>query len=156
MSWQFGAIETALTRVFNVADADLGSFKARLWNLRKLGVVKSRKAGSGSRETFNLRDAVALRLALELNALGLKPSVAVMITHDALRYQFALDLRPEGSDRDVYVFVSFLPFLAEKYYPLIAEGEIKVAQYVKENQAASYMVVNISRLVREMVTALGE
>lgn len=142
-------------RICAVADGDLGAFKAKLWNLRKLGVIKSQKVGSGSRESFSINDAVALRLALELNAIGLKPTIAVKLTQDALRYPFAFDTREEGAGRDVFLFVEFLPFMAEKYWPAMAEGETEVAKRAKQTNAASYFVVNISCLVREMTAALN-
>jgi hypothetical protein len=156
MAWRFGIVEEALIRDCHVLADDVGALKARIWNFRKQGLIETRKVGSGARESFSFADAVALRLALELSFLGIKPKRAISITKDALRYPVALQPRQPEMDKDVNLFIAFALFgTPEHFWPMMAEGSAHVARVAKEHNGASYIVVNLSKLVRQMTQALA-
>ena len=71
----YGAIEAALMEVFDVSKGQLGAFRGRTTNLRRLRLVSG--IGRGSRVTYDLEQARKWLIALELCAAGTDPIVAV-------------------------------------------------------------------------------
>lgn len=66
-------VEEALTRIFKVSDDDLGAFRARLRNLRNLGIPQLPKTGSGTQIAFTRGQLIEMLIALELSRLGIPP-----------------------------------------------------------------------------------
>ena len=73
-SLRYQQVEIALVRMHNIRDKDLKRFRARLRNLRNLGVPDLPKVGSGKQIAYTQDHLEELSLAVELMKFGLSPS----------------------------------------------------------------------------------
>jgi hypothetical protein len=153
MPYQYGQIEYALARACNIEGKEFGAFRAKLRHLRSLGVPKVEKVGSGSRARFSLSDAIVMRIALELSMLGVKPA-AIAVTLDEVKPAAITKLINDGAsshqpEKDDFYFYITIGLVTSMFIHLPTVWELAAL-----NTTASFAVVNISRLVREMVSAL--
>ena len=75
-------VEAILAQLHRVNAEDMGAFRARLRNLRSLGVPDMPKRGSGRHATYSTNDIHELILALQLMEAGMAP---VMIANYTVR-----------------------------------------------------------------------
>ena len=73
-SLRYQQVEIALVRMHDIQDKDLNRFRARLRNLRNLGIPDLPKVGSGKQIAYTQDHLEELSLAVELMNFGLSPS----------------------------------------------------------------------------------
>ena len=70
---RYGQVEDSLARLYRVSDTDRGAFRARIRNLRKVGIPDLPKVGSGVQISYSRRHLIELLIGLELMQTGLDP-----------------------------------------------------------------------------------
>jgi hypothetical protein len=70
---RYKRVEEALSRTFKVPEASLGAFRARLRNLRNMGIPNLPKSGSGTKIDYSRDQVIEILIALELSRLGIAP-----------------------------------------------------------------------------------
>jgi hypothetical protein len=76
MSYRYKHVELALAENFGVQPEDMPAFRARMVHLRKLGVPKTERPGSGRQIVYERSHAMQILLALEFEFLGFSPKMA--------------------------------------------------------------------------------
>jgi hypothetical protein len=81
--YEYGDLETALARVFGVADraGQVGWFRGRIQNLRRLGLMTT-EPGKGQKLDYGDEDVARLFFALLLLTLRVDPSLVVKLITD--------------------------------------------------------------------------
>jgi len=76
MSFTYAQVEAALARLFN-ADPEVQrkTFRARIVHLRRVGIPLGFSPGRGKRIAYELEQVYQLGLCLELEEMGLDPSL---------------------------------------------------------------------------------
>jgi hypothetical protein len=106
MDFQYGQVEAALARVFEVKFEDASAFRARLRHLRNLGVPSVSSPGSGRKAKFERAHAIEMLIALQFEALGLPPRFAVRLTKPAM---IEVMRAPKAAEKDSDVMAMILP-----------------------------------------------
>jgi hypothetical protein len=70
---RYKRVEEALCRIFNVPREGLGAFRARLRNLRNMGIPNLPRTGSGTKIAYTRDQVTEILIALELSRLGIAP-----------------------------------------------------------------------------------
>jgi hypothetical protein len=156
MTYRYGHLEATLAKVCTVAPQDIGAFRGKIRNFRNLGLPDLEKPGSGARVAYSLEDAVAIRLALELSWLGVKPA-AIVAAFKAMNPRAISALagrelaEPDGEETDLYWFIT-RGLVTSMFVglPTIA----KLAELATNSN--SFAAMNVSRLAREVVAKLGK
>jgi len=85
MRVQYRHLETALIKLFEVGESEIGAFKARIRHLRALGCPHIAKPGSGERIEYSRENTAELALALELERVGKPPRAAAWLADHLVR-----------------------------------------------------------------------
>src|SRR5262245_25918900 len=122
-AFSYGALEKALSVVFNADGEHQGAFRSRIKHLQRLG-LPGLKAGKGARVEYSVEHASQWLLALLLSAGGIDPAYAVEQIRDHWEkfrpwFRRAQDREAHGRDGHVYLVVRVPGLLKE---PIIGFG----------------------------------
>jgi hypothetical protein len=96
-------VESALADALGIQPGDIGAFRARLRNLRNLGLPKLPKPGSGAHITYTRCHALEMLIAVELEQLGQAPRWAGMLAEPIARVS---PFRGTDANDDQYIILS--------------------------------------------------
>jgi hypothetical protein len=157
MTRKYRHIEQALIALFEVNDDRLPAFKARVRHLRTMGVPSIPKTGSGNQVEYLDVHAFQLALALELERIGLPPTIAVQY---ALQDELATILSAERASahsivNQADIYLALLPGHLGAEEPqrsveisIYERGVDKVVGLLVSG--ASICAVNVSELLRSL------
>jgi hypothetical protein len=174
----YAQVETALAQIYEAADVQRTTFRARLKHFRKLGLPQ-RHPGKGSRLRYTASDIFQLLIACELAEFGIDPHLITDIVRRHWRMKLglfqAIDLaqRFPGDDRLVAIEAHFMSWdwNREKskrtateistsvqgkpvtiHFPKISDSEALFDELQKTGRR--YFVFNLSARVRAVEKAL--
>ena len=75
MGLNYAEVEAVLARMFHAGAATQGAFRGRLGHLRRLGIPIGLNPGKGKRIAYELEQIYQLGFCLELEEMGLDPSL---------------------------------------------------------------------------------
>jgi hypothetical protein len=146
-------VETALAELFDVADGQMGAFRARLRYLRKIGVPELAKVGSGSQLTYSREQAIEMMLALHVSQLGASPKWFASTKRAQPDFLDKISANPKQGDAfSVIVPTRLLATEKEgsRVTVLTMNGKENLMRWQSKSKMHSYSVINLSQLIREL------
>jgi hypothetical protein len=162
---QYGEFEEALVQKFSIKEDQMGAFRARLRNLRSLGIPNIAKRGSGNTAYYRQKDLVVTFVALALQTLGSTPTVSTQIAKFSARHFEKLRSREEDTflvvlhasetrDEIINWLLKAVPFVERasvtinsfggETYAFIVPGATEAGRFATYSKAVASSVINLS------------